>query len=302
MSSPFKNVLLVGAGGSIGSVVFEALLAEPTLSVSVLKRESSKAELPAHIPSHTVPDSYPTEALVAAFRGHDVIVNCMTSLSVADQYRLIDAAITAGVRRYVASEYGLNNMRPDAQALNSVFRDKGMVQAYLRSRDREIEWMSISCGMWVKWSYQHDFLGMHHGEHRFTLWDEGEGRFSVTTEENTALALVLALTQFPTETRNRNVLLSEFSVSQRELLAELERQTGATFAVERIDSTTRIPELQAEVAEGNFMATFTLIEAGFATGRYGSLLEEEGEIMTDKLGLHRHTLREVVASALASTA
>ncbi|KAH9886389.1 hypothetical protein F4778DRAFT_758854 [Xylariomycetidae sp. FL2044] len=50
----------------------------------------------------------------------------MTSLSVAEQFRMIDAAIDAGVRRYVPSEYGLNNnMRPDSQALNSVSHDKG---------------------------------------------------------------------------------------------------------------------------------------------------------------------------------
>jgi uncharacterized protein YbjT (DUF2867 family) len=69
MSSPFHNILLIGAGGSIGSIVLSALLATPSLRVTVLQRASSKSTLPAGLDILTVPDSYPTEDLVAAFRG-----------------------------------------------------------------------------------------------------------------------------------------------------------------------------------------------------------------------------------------
>ncbi|KAK4447380.1 hypothetical protein QBC34DRAFT_496242 [Podospora aff. communis PSN243] len=301
-STPFKNVLLIGAGGSIGSVVFAALLAEPSLSVTVLKRESSHAILPSHVPSVTVPDSYPTDKLIEAFRGHDVIVCCMTTLSVTDQFRFIDAAIAAGVRRYVPSEYGLNNMNPDAQALNAVFRSKAAVQTYLRERAAEgkIEWMSITCGMWIRWSMAHDFLGMRIRKKEFTLYDEGEGRFSVTTEENTALALINALTKKPAETKNWNVLLSELVTTPKELLAEIERQMGEKLTIDRIDSFTKISELQQSYADGDDAAVYGLIEAGFVTGRYGADLEKEGELFNEVLGLKPHTLEEIVADALAN--
>ncbi|KAK0610825.1 hypothetical protein B0T14DRAFT_529159 [Immersiella caudata] len=300
MSAPFKSVLLIGAGGSIGSVVFTALLAEPSLSVTVLKRESSHAVLPPQVPSVTVPDSYPTDKLIEAFRGHDVIVCCMTTLSVADQFRFIDAAIAAGVRRYVPSEYGLNNMRPDAQALNFVFQSKGAVQTYLRERAAEgkIEWMSISCGMWIRWSMDHDFLGMRIRKKEFTFFDEGEGLFSVTTEENTALGLINALIEKPEETKNQNVLLSELVITQRELLTEIERQIGGKLAVDRIDSYKTIPELQKAYADGDSSAVYGLIEAAFVTGRYGANLEEEGKLFNEMLGLKPHTLEEIVADAL----
>jgi hypothetical protein len=71
----------------------------------------------------TVPDDYPEADLIAAFRGQDVVVNALTSTSVAEQYRFVDAAV-AGIKRYVPSEYGLNNLNPKAQELSSVFRDK----------------------------------------------------------------------------------------------------------------------------------------------------------------------------------
>jgi hypothetical protein len=72
----------------------------------------------------TVPDDYPEADPIAAFRGQDVVVNSLTSTSVAEQYRFIDAAV-AGIKRYFPSKYGLNSLNPKAQELYSVFRDKG---------------------------------------------------------------------------------------------------------------------------------------------------------------------------------
>ena len=273
---------------------------ESCFTVSVLQRASSKAKIHRTVHLITVTDSYPEEELKAAFKGQDVIINCITSLDVSEQYRFIDAAIEAGVRRYVPSEYGLDNLKPEAQALNMVFRDKGKVQEYLRSKTDVIEWMSVSCGMWIKWSMEHDFLGMHVREKRFVLWDEGEGYFSCTTEENTALAVVNALSRHPEETKNKNLFLSDFAITQRQLLAEIERQTGEKFSVEKLDSYKLIEEKQAAFEAGDRYATYALIETGFVTGRYGGHLEKSGEILNEELGLPRQNLQEVVANALKS--
>lgn len=48
-------------------------------------------------------------------------MNCITSTEVNEQFKFVDAAVEAGVKRYVPSEYGLNNLRPEARALNAVF-------------------------------------------------------------------------------------------------------------------------------------------------------------------------------------
>ncbi|KAL7907498.1 hypothetical protein GGI35DRAFT_470697 [Trichoderma velutinum] len=301
--SMFKNIVLIGATGSIGSVVLAALEKEPSFTITVIQRASSKAKMPAHFKTITVPDSYPTDELIPAFQGQHVVINCMTSLSVADQFRIIDAAIAAGIRRYVPSEYGLNNMRHDAQALNLVFHDKGKIQEYLRAKSQAgvIEWMSISCGMWIRWSMANDFLGMHIGERRFVFWDDGEGYFSCTTEENSAQGLVNALLAAGTdrdEWKNTNIYLSDFAITQKLLLEAIERIQGVKYTTESINSYKFIEEKQAAVAAGDFKATFNLIETGFVTGRYGGHLEKEGEIQNDKLNLPKKTLDEVVEAAL----
>ncbi|OPB41883.1 hypothetical protein A0O28_0104430 [Trichoderma guizhouense] len=301
--SMFKKVILIGATGSIGSVVLAALEKEPSFTITLIQRASSKAKMPVHFKTITVPDSYPTDELIPAFQGHDVVINCMTSFSVADQFRIIDAAIAAGIRRYVPSEYGLNYMRHDAQALNQVFNDKGKIQEYLRAKAQTgvIEWMSIACGMWIRWSMANDFLGMHIGERRFVFWDDGEGYFSCTTEENSAQGLVKALLAAGTDRdvyKNTVIYLSDFAITQKQLLEAIERIQGVKYTTESINSSNLITEKQAAVAAGDVKATFALIETGFVTGRYGGHLEKEGEIQNDKLHLPKNTLDEVVEAAL----
>jgi uncharacterized protein YbjT (DUF2867 family) len=87
-----------------------------------------------------------------AFKGQDAVVNASTSFSVAEQHKFIDAAIAAGVKRYLPSEYRLDNNNPEAQELSPVFKDKGMVQQYLRSKESSgLTWTAIACGMWIGW-------------------------------------------------------------------------------------------------------------------------------------------------------
>ncbi|KAF4451286.1 hypothetical protein F53441_5707 [Fusarium austroafricanum] len=299
MSSPFKNILIVGATGSIGSIMLNALVNEPSFTVTALQRSSSKGKLPSNVRVITIDDSYPTDALVSAFSGQDAIVNCMTTLAVNDQLRFVDAAVSAKVRRYVPSEYGLNNNKPEARALNSVFREKGEVQDYLRSKESTgLEWMAIACGMWLRWSALHDFLGMHIKDKRFTIWGDGEGWFSSTTEDNTALAMVNALSKKWDETKNRVLWLSDFAITQNMLLRTIERVSGQKFAVEKVDTDQVIKEKQAAVAAGDPYAVYYLIETGFVAGKFGAHLEKEGPIMNDVLGLPKQDFEEVVRVAL----
>lgn len=144
-SNPYKNIILVGVrptipcrpgrhvpannptqpGGSLGSVLLSTLLSEPTFTVSTLVRESSKsiASLSQHgnLKVIKIADDYPYADIVAAFQGQDAVVNAITSTEVQEQFKFVDAAVEAGIKRYVPSEYGLNNLRPEARALNAVF-------------------------------------------------------------------------------------------------------------------------------------------------------------------------------------
>lgn len=181
-------------------------------------------------------------------------------------------------------------MHPKAQRLSQVFKEKGEVQAY--PRQNEIEWTSISCGMWMAWSIPNKSMGTDVEAKR--ILDDGEG---CLTEENMAMAIARALTIATEETRNRNGLLQDFSVSQNELLAEVEMQTESKFG--RVDSGKLAEEKVADLEVGIQFAQYPLINIGFMTGTYGGFLKKEGKIMNERLGLQKTTLEKVVAAGLA---
>lgn len=274
------------------------LLAEPSFSVTVLKRASSQAKFPASVTVVGVPDDYPAEQLEAAFQNQDVVVNAITSTSLGVQYRFIDAAIAAGVKRYIPSEFGLDNSNPVAQALSPVFKAKGEVRAYLQSREGSgLTWTAIACGMWLKWSFQHDFLGLHPREKKLVVWDSGNDRFTCTTMENTALALTRALL-LPQETKNKCLYIGDFSISQVELFETIQRFAKKPWTRENVQSEFVIKDAKARYEAGDVSATYALIEAGFVTGAYGSDLEAGHEMSNALLGLPKNEVDDVVLDAL----
>ncbi|KAJ0415030.1 NAD(P)-binding protein [Aspergillus carlsbadensis] len=299
-SDGYKNIILIGGGGSLGSVLLKSLLSEPSFNVTVLARESSKAlnRIPSSATVIKIADSYPLDDLVAAFKGQDAIVNAITSFSVAEQLKFIDAAVTAGVKRYLPSEYGLDNNTPAARELSVVFRDKGLVQDYLREREGSgLTWTTIACGMWIGWSLRNNFLGLDYANRTITLTNSGTGPFSTTTLANTALALNRILLS-PASSANQIVFLSDFATTQEELVQTIERLTGEQWTRKSINTAEAIPALKEAFSKGETLAGYGLINIGFTEGSFSGHFEPVNKVRNAELGLPRKELEEVVREAL----
>ncbi|KAE8391424.1 hypothetical protein BDV23DRAFT_171610 [Aspergillus alliaceus] len=237
----YHSILL---SGSLGGVLLNSLLSEPRIKVTVLMRESSKAH--GSIPS-APRRLLPQEDLVKALCGQDAIVNAITSFSVAEQLRFIDAAITAGVKRFVPSEYGLDNNTPEAQELAPVFKEKGLVQTYLREKESSgLTWTAIACGMWTGWSLRNDFLGLDYPNWIVTFTDDGTGYFSTTTLANTA---------------------------QKELVETIGSLTGEIWQRKSINTEEAIPALKAAWEKGDAYAGYGLINIRFTKDDYSGHFE-----------------------------
>ncbi|KAL4784116.1 hypothetical protein BJX76DRAFT_328069 [Aspergillus varians] len=296
----YTNIILIGGGGSLGSVLLQSLLSEPKFHVTVLARESSKARtsIPSTATVISIKDSYPQEDLIKAFQGQDAIVNAITSFSVAAQLKFIDAAISAGVKRYLPSEYGLDNNNPAARELSGVFKDKGLVQDYLRKKEETgLTWTSIACGMWIGWSLRNNFLGLNYANRTITLTDDGQGHFSTTTLANTALALNRILLN-PSTTANQIVFVSDFATTQVELVGAIERVTGEKWQRESVNTAETIPALQEGWNKGDGGAGYGLINIGFTKGTYTGHFEPLYPLRNKELGLTEKDLEGVVKEAL----
>ena len=138
-SKPIKNVIVLGATGSIGPAIVHALRSHPArFTVSVYTRVESKAELPSGITVYR--GDYGVESLGKAFEGQDAIVSAVPTFSTLQQIRIIDVAISAGVRRFVPSEYGTDTSDPRAEEFLPPVADKKEVIKHLKTKEDSLSW------------------------------------------------------------------------------------------------------------------------------------------------------------------
>jgi nucleoside-diphosphate-sugar epimerase len=312
MSITIKNVLIAGATGSVGLPILNALLAEPSFTVTILSRASSKATFLPNIPVIKISDDYTIAELTSAFKNQDaVIIALTTSFVTADgkdglAIRLIDAAVAAGVKRFIPSEYGANNLDPRARSLIPIYDIKGAMLEYLIAKAEEsngkLTWTSISCGSWLDWaldpSKSGNFLGIDVKARKATVYDSGDARFAITTSVNTGLAVARAL-KYADLTANKQVFLADFVSTTNEIVASLEEQTGEEFEITHKDTASEIKVMREKYDAGNFNAAFPILAMSFGGDLdVGYDYEKEQEVWNEKLGLPKIGLGEVVKEAI----
>jgi hypothetical protein len=306
---PIKNVLILGASGSVGSPILSALLACPTFTVTILSRASSTAFFPPNIPIIKVSDAFTTSELTSAFTGQDAVVVALSTTPVTKDdlaFRLIDTAPAAEVQRFIPSEYGADNLDPRARRLVPVYDKKGEMLEYLIKTCAEsngrMTWSSISCGSWLDWaldpSKSGNFLGIDVKARKATIYDSGTSRFAVTTSRNTGMAVAKALLNKDL-TANKQIFLSDFTTNTRAIVAALEACTNTPFVVEEKQSGPAIEELKRKFDAGDWNATYPLLAISFSADvDVGYDFEAEREVWNAKLGLPKVTLGDVVKEAV----
>lgn len=317
MTSNIRNVLVAGATGSVGAPILTALLTEPSFHVTILSRKTSSAKFPPNVPVIKVSDDYTVDELTSAFQGQDAVISALSTTPVTHAegttglaYRLIDAALAAGVKRFIPSEFGANNLDPRAQRLVPVYERKGAMLKYLiavcasPSNRHGMTWTSISCGSWLDWALNPrasgNFLGIDVAKRTARVYDSGRARFAVTTSHNTGLGVAKALL-VPELTANKQVFLSDLTTSTLSVVEELERQTGQKWDLDWQDSAPEVARLRKQFDEGHFNATYGLLALSFSADLdVGYDFEAEQEVWNAKLGLPKVELEEVVAGAIRS--
>ena len=147
MSSPIKNVIIIGAGGNLGPTILSAFDADPRFTVSILARHSSKSTFASHLKVHRIGDDYPEAELLQAFKGQDAVISTIATVSAAQQKAIIDTAIKAGVKRFVPSEFGSDTLNEKAMAiLPQYFKGKLETVEYLKGKEGLLAWTAFVTG------------------------------------------------------------------------------------------------------------------------------------------------------------
>ncbi|KAK1766014.1 putative oxidoreductase [Phialemonium atrogriseum] len=215
--STIKNVALVGAAGNLGSVVFNKLVASGKFHVKVLRRLGSTSAFPQGTDVVDV-DFSSLESLKAALQGQDAVISTLASMAIDTQRLLVDAAIAAGVSRFIPSEFGSNLNNPKTRQL-PVFGPKVKLQDYLieKSKGGDLTYTVVYNSAFLDWGLEQGFI-LKTSDYKPTIVDGGDLLFSTTTISSIADAVVGILSH-PDETKNRAVFISDAVVTQNQLLA-----------------------------------------------------------------------------------
>lgn len=145
-----------------------------------------------------------------------------------------------------------------------------------------------------------NFIGIDAVNHTVAYWDNGTHTPTVSTLPCAALGVVESI-KHAEETKNKRVYLNPLRASQREVVAELEKQQGVKYKeLEPVVGTNAIGEAHKKwVASGktDIPAIFTTVAAQILVEEYGTDFTKAGKgpVLEDFVKMPKITLPEVVA-------
>ncbi|KAJ6038231.1 hypothetical protein N7460_008002 [Penicillium canescens] len=276
------KVALAGGSGNLGPAVLNQLL-DAGFDVTVLTRQDSDKTFDARAQVAKV-DYESLDSLKNALAGQDVVVSTLGVGAVPrdTHLRLVDAAVAAGVKRYIPSEYGCDTTNPQTAKL-PVYGDKVAIQEHLKKATKKsgLSYSLLITGPFLDWGLKMGFLLKRSGP-VVTLYDGGERKFNATTLADVGRGIAGIINNLP-ETKNKTVYVSSTSVSQKQLLAlsgkSIETKTVPTIDLEK----DAFVELGKPAPNPGVFAPLFIQRAIFGEG-FGSQFDS-GKLFNEAFGL-----------------
>lgn len=95
------------ASGNLGKGILPHLLAASSLNITLLARSTSSAQFPAG--AKVIRSEFSLASLTEVLKGQDAVISLMPIPAAGEQVTVIEAAIAAGVKRFIPSEFGSDN-------------------------------------------------------------------------------------------------------------------------------------------------------------------------------------------------
>ncbi|PKX91141.1 isoflavone reductase family protein [Aspergillus novofumigatus IBT 16806] len=293
--SSIKKVIVVGAGGHLGPHILSAFDTDPQFEISILRRHSSKSTFPSHMPVHRVSDNFDETELVKIFTGQDAVICTIAMQALHQQKPLINAAVKAGVKHFVPSEFGHDTRNDQAAALLPQFyKAKRQIVEYLKSKEGDgLSWTAFVTGPFFEIAVS-NFLGFDIDRNHATILDHGTNRWSATTRSTIGLAVKNAMLS-PEIVANKYSFIESFNISQNDILASLEDVSGAKWDVTYHGAEEEKRLALEKLAKGNYSAIPVLTRYITCVKGYGGNYMDSEESANKLLSLPAESLREVLA-------
>ncbi|OAT05438.1 isoflavone reductase, variant 2 [Blastomyces gilchristii SLH14081] len=301
MSPTLKNVIVVSASGRVGATIVSALLnSAHGYAVSTLSREGSSCIPPVGVTS--IKSDYTHDSLVKSLKGQDVVVSAIGAAAVLEQIKLIDAAIEAGVKRFVPSDYGSDTRIKHSHLRVPFFPMKNQVFKYLEERQHKIEWTVFLSGPLLDETLRVDFLGFDIANKTTTFWDERYKNVRFSTARLTLVADAVAQALSPAispKTANQLLAIRDTTVTFAELLNALEAATGSPWPLNHADLDELVEEGKLKAAKGDFSGVSHMIVRNILDVESGGDFDERGIVSNGLVEVEGWGLQRVVDAVVA---
>ncbi|OIW22736.1 NAD(P)-binding protein [Coniochaeta ligniaria NRRL 30616] len=297
MAQRFPSVAVVGATGNVGFPILKALASAhpPFDSITVLTR-SPPANPSIFPPSVTIKTAdYTSHSdLISALTGIDAIVFAVGSPHTLSQIPIIDAAVEAGVKFIIPTEYGLPSNLAQFEDFHAFAAKRAVQKHLIQPREQgKIDYTFVFVGLWIDVTGLGGFL-IDVKNKKQELWDGGEHPISLTSTASIAKAVVGILegkAAGKTEVRIKDINLSQKRLF--ELSAEVVGKDG--WEVTHLDTEDRTKVARQRFRDGNATADdhYSFVKRGAAVPGYdGPWTTEEDD--SAALGLREWTESDVV--------
>lgn len=293
----YKTVAVVGASGTLGKPLVQGLL-DAGFKVTAVTRESSNAVFPDGIEVRRA-DQTSVGSLTKAFAGQDVVVMAIATSESGNQTPHIDAAVAAGVKRFIPAEWGFNTRREMTGPIKDMLGGKTKTVDYLIEKVKshpELTWTGIATSSFFDWALNAGIYGNDTAAKTFNIFDSGNEPVSTSTLPFIAQSVVAVL-QRPDQTANRYLEVVENNVTQNQLLALFEEETGAKFSVTHTKIADIAKERDEKIAKGDPGAVIYALWAFLFHDGANTAAKQEA-LANRELGLKGREVREIVREHL----
>lgn len=291
-----KNVIIIGANGTIGASIFSAIVTSNLFNVSVLTRPSSTTSYDPTI--RVFVSDYSPSSLAEAFKGQDAVVSALGAAGIGEQIKIIDAAVKAGVKRFLPSEYSANSQNKKVTDLIPVFKTKADVIEHLRMQEAVgLSWTAVESGLALDSGPGFSLVGFDLARQTAQILDGGNRPFSSTNTSQIGNAIVAVLSN-PEVTANQFLYIESFTVTQNEILAELEKATRKKWAVSAGTAELVQEEGNDLFAKGDMAGLYKLLTVMVLGEGFEADFRKYG-LANGKLGLPKQTVADTVAAVVA---
>ncbi|KAI0448960.1 hypothetical protein F5B21DRAFT_509633 [Xylaria acuta] len=298
MGSPIKNVAVVGGSGNLGPATVSELV-DAGFAVTVLTREGSTSTFPAGVVSKAV-DYASVESLTSALQNQDALVSTIASVAVAGQRPLVDAAVAAGVRRIIPSEFGINTRFLGKEPIRTILQGKIQTLNYIHEKSKQnpsFTWTGISTGVFFDWGLEHGSIGLDKTTKTATIFDSGDEPYQASNLPDIGRA-VAAVLKNPERTVNRYISIASFNPTQNQVLEIAEKLTGAKWTVNHLPASEQQQIGVEKLGKGDYSAFSNFLRKRIF-GDGAGLAVEGPDNALDLLGLEGEDLEGSLRTWLA---